>query len=78
MSCVTVAFLLPGWQLIQIFNTNLYQNTDYECKKLTIQMKHHKIETLSLGILRECYISWLHLESNSTSILVQRLLRMSK
>jgi hypothetical protein len=48
MSCVTIAFLLPGWKLIQIFNINLYQNTDYnDCKKLSLRLKHHKIETLA-------------------------------
>ena len=45
MSCITIAFLLPGWQLIQMFNTNLYQNTDYDCKQLLPQLKHRKTET---------------------------------
>ena len=44
MSRVTIAFLLPGWQLTQIFNTNLYQNTDYR-KKLLLRLKHREVET---------------------------------
>jgi hypothetical protein len=47
MSCVTIAFLLPGWQLTQMFNTNLYQNSDYNCKRLLLPLKHHKIDTMA-------------------------------
>ena len=28
-----------------MFNTNLYQNTDYDCKQLLPQLKHRKTET---------------------------------
>jgi hypothetical protein len=46
MGCVTIAFPLPGWQLTQMFSTNLYQNKDYDRKKLLLRLKHHKIDTL--------------------------------